>query len=314
MGKTLMCIKLLEILNSGRIYKISELADILETNNRNIIEYKEELEKCGYYIKSIRGRYGGYQLDKSYILPTLKLLSNEKEAILESFNYAMSKQDFIKKNDLSRAIGKVVSSFKIEENNKELIVVDNYKLNMSQELINERYQFIENAIKLQRVIEIEYASLKNGTRTHVLHPYKLFIYNNSWFFLAWNPEVGDVWKFKINRIINFKMLKDKFNVLKTFKAENYFDNNGFASDAKYIHVELIAKGVRKHLLKERIYGKNQSVIDIDAENAKVTLDMQDEEQIISFVLNCGTDVVLLEPKYMVEKVKAKAQEIYKLYE
>ena len=314
MGKTYMCIKLLEILNSGRIYKVSELANMLETNSRNIIKYKEELEECGYYINSIRGKYGGYQLDKNYILPTLKLLPNEKEALIESFNYAMSKQDFIKKNDLSMAVGKIASSFKIEDNTKDLIVVDHYKLNMSQDEINERYEFIEKSIKLKRVIEIEYASIKSGTKTHILHPYKLFIYNNTWFFLAWNPEVGAVWRFKINRILNFKMLKDTFNVLKTFKAEDYIDSNGFICDGHYIHVEFIAKGIRKHLVKERIYGKNQTVIDIDEESAKVTLDMQDEDQIISFVLNCGTDIVILEPKSLIDKVKDKALSIYKLYE
>ena len=32
---------MLELLNTGRIFKAQELADILETNVRNIIEYKK---------------------------------------------------------------------------------------------------------------------------------------------------------------------------------------------------------------------------------------------------------------------------------
>ena len=39
-SKTTLCIRMLQILNSGRIYKVSELANLLETNPRNIIEYK----------------------------------------------------------------------------------------------------------------------------------------------------------------------------------------------------------------------------------------------------------------------------------
>ena len=66
MGKSAMCIQMLQILNSGRVYKASELADLLETNPRNIIEYKKELEEAGYYIISIPGKFGGYQLDKTY--------------------------------------------------------------------------------------------------------------------------------------------------------------------------------------------------------------------------------------------------------
>ncbi len=60
MGKTSNCLKMLQILSSGRVYKGQELADILETNVRNIAEYRTELEMAGYYIEGIPGKYGGY--------------------------------------------------------------------------------------------------------------------------------------------------------------------------------------------------------------------------------------------------------------
>ena len=41
MGKAAMCIKMLQILNTGRVYRISELAELFETNPRNVIEYKK---------------------------------------------------------------------------------------------------------------------------------------------------------------------------------------------------------------------------------------------------------------------------------
>ena len=115
MGKAAMCIQLLEILNTGRIYKISDLASLLETNPRNIVEYKKELEECGYSIVSIPGRYGGYQLEKAGLIPPLKMMEDEKEALIDSFNYALSKKDFLKKDNLIKAIGKISSRVEIEE-------------------------------------------------------------------------------------------------------------------------------------------------------------------------------------------------------
>ena len=44
MNRTALCIRMLELLSTKKIYKISELAELLETNPRNIIEYKKELE------------------------------------------------------------------------------------------------------------------------------------------------------------------------------------------------------------------------------------------------------------------------------
>ena len=57
MSKTSNSIKMLQILNSGRLYKISELADILDTNPRNIIEYKKEIEDCMVVIILISQYY-----------------------------------------------------------------------------------------------------------------------------------------------------------------------------------------------------------------------------------------------------------------
>ena len=53
MGKTSNCLKMLQLLSSGRVYKGQELADILETNVRNIAEYRTELEQAGYFIEGI---------------------------------------------------------------------------------------------------------------------------------------------------------------------------------------------------------------------------------------------------------------------
>ena len=47
MEKTAKCIKMLRILNTGRIYKVKELSDLLETKERNVIDYKEELNFLG---------------------------------------------------------------------------------------------------------------------------------------------------------------------------------------------------------------------------------------------------------------------------
>ena len=41
-----------------------ELAKELETNPRNIREFKKELVTAGYNIQEVKGRYGGYYLDE----------------------------------------------------------------------------------------------------------------------------------------------------------------------------------------------------------------------------------------------------------
>ena len=81
MGKTSNCLKMLQILSSGRVYKGQELADILETNIRNIAEYRTELEMAGYYIEGIPGKYGGYRLITQSVIPTVRLNEAEQRAL-----------------------------------------------------------------------------------------------------------------------------------------------------------------------------------------------------------------------------------------
>lgn len=315
MGKASMCIQLLELLNTGRIYKINELADILETNPRNIIEYKKELEEAGYYINSIPGRYGGYRLNKNVVIPSLRLLPEEKESIIDGFNLLMSESGFLKKDVYSRAFGKISSSIELPDKERGLLSADAYKLFMTEAELKERYSLVEQAIKNKNVIEIEYESIKNGLKKHVLHPYRLVIYNHAWFFLAFNPEVGEIWYFKLNRIAKINILSATFKVWKGFKYEDYFDGDGFKkTNEEYMHVVLKAEGIRKQLLKERLYGKNQRITENDDGSVIIEMDMQNEQQIISFVLSCGSNVKVLEPAKLIYGIKnelAKIEAIYK---
>ena len=141
----------------------------------------------------------------------------------------------------------------------------------------------------------------------------MFLYNNSWFFLAWNPEVGDVWTFKINRIVSWKNHRERFKVWKYFRAENYLNDNAIKSNGEYYKVVYLAKGIRKHLASERIYGKNQIVEEVDADTVKISVEMQNMDLIVSYILSCGDDVEVLEPKLLIEKVKEASKKIIKKY-
>lgn len=318
-----MCIRMLQILNSGRIYKVSELADLLETNPRNIIEYKKELDEIvydsfggsGFYIENIPGRYGGYRLNGNVSIPALQLLLEEKEALIESYNYVLAKKDFIKKKEFISAFSKVLSNIEIEENDKKIKItsIDAYQLTMSESDIQERYRFIEKAIESKRQIEIRYLSLKNGEKTHILDPYHLFLYNNAWFFFAWNPEVGEVWYFKLNRIKAFKLLDKKFTVYKYFRVEDYFDGVNFKKYSTSTHIKFVATGTRALMIKERQYGQNQVVTDNNDGSITVEMDMGNEDQILSFILQGKSEIKLLEPTELVEKVKLELDKISALY-
>ena len=84
MSKISNVLTMIEMLQSGRKYSISELANELEVSERMIRVYKEDLEKAGIYIDTIMGPYGGYVLNQSIRMPVRKFKSKDAK-LLEDY-------------------------------------------------------------------------------------------------------------------------------------------------------------------------------------------------------------------------------------
>ena len=69
MSKISNVLTMLEYLSSGRKYSIQELSEKLEVSPRMIRVYKDEIEKAGIYIDTIKGPYGGYVLNQNINVP-----------------------------------------------------------------------------------------------------------------------------------------------------------------------------------------------------------------------------------------------------
>lgn len=321
MGKAANCIKMLQILNTGRIFKVSELADMLQTNPRNVIEYKEEINSLFDDVDGISrpiiipvyGKNGGYQLNGNAVLPSLKLTDAEKKLFVSIVNYTLSKPDFLKKEAATNLFAKIMSSIEIEDKENKLVSVHKYSFNMEDHEIKKRYEFLDDAIKSHRTIEMSYLSIRSGRKIHTVDPYQLVNYNNAWFFIGWDHDAAEVWYFKLNRIEKYHKLDKKFVVWKFFKAEDYFDDEGLLKQGETFHIELEATGLHAMLLKERRYGKNQTIIYDGPDKTVVTLDMQNKSMIVAFVLGCGSEVKVIKPDWLQREIIKESEKIVSRY-
>ena len=277
------------------------------------MEYKKELEEAGYCITSIPGRFGGYRLDKAELFPSLVLTEDEKKALGEATDYILQKYDFPKKKEFETAMGKVFSNFPGGKRGNSMLVVDRYRPAMTEADAMARYQFLEDAIAAKRAIRITYRSLKNGLIEHILHPYQLVLYNNSWFFLAFNPSAADIWTFKVNRIERYELLDDTFSIASGFKASNYFNQSGLANGGEFIPLKFKASGVHASLLKERIYGRNQKIVQNEDGTVLCELEMQNKDIITNFALGWGKDMKVQSPKWLKDEIRDYADWVHKEY-
>lgn len=83
MSKISNVLSMIELLSTGRKYSIKSLSEALEVSPRQIRTYKDEIEKAGIYIDTIKGPYGGYvlnqniQVPKRFITPTTINISDK---------------------------------------------------------------------------------------------------------------------------------------------------------------------------------------------------------------------------------------------
>ena len=92
MSKVSNALLMLQYLSNGRKYSVNELASLLEVTPRMIRSYKDDLDKAGIYIDTIRGPYGGY------------ILKQRIDFNKEVFNSNLNDNDLVKYNILNKAI------------------------------------------------------------------------------------------------------------------------------------------------------------------------------------------------------------------
>lgn len=313
MGKTAACIKIIQILSCRDIVSTTELAELLETNPRNIREYMKELEIAGYTVESVKGIYGGYRLDKRELLPAVSLTESEKESLLAGISFLKERSDFMDFSEYQDAMGKLMASFASQKELTPVTMIDRFPLAMDKALLQKRYSILAECIEEQVKCEVDYLPASNQLKKHTLHPYKLFFYNGSWFILAWNEKINDFGYYKLNRIENLQKTRNHFTRLKTFQESDYLDSFGMKQNGEYYRVELELRDL-KTVMQERLYGKNQSIEEIDSHRIRFSCDMQNKNMILSFVLSFGSKCRVISPEWLKELVLEELSKTFDLYD
>lgn len=303
MSKTSQCIKLLRILYSRRQpVNITELAGELETNPRNIPEYVKELRLIGFDIEPVHGKYGGYMLNRDSTFPAVRLSDGEREAFMTGYEYLLARNDFMEIENYKKAMQKISSAIVNRDSvMDETMLAHRFPLAMPQQELEKRYFAIQQCILNKTVLEIKYLSQKNEITQRAIHPYKLFMYNNAWFVLGFDESKGAILYFKLNRIQDFSVQHRKFVQLLTYKESDYLDEYGMKNNGEWYPIKLKLTGKYAMLVKERVYGKEQTTEEIDG-GTVLSVKMQNKEDIEKFVLGFGENCEVLEPDWLKMKI------------
>src|ERR1700760_3282647 len=196
---------LLELLQSGGVRTMTELADRLGVEGRTVRRYVDHLVDLGVPVESVRARYGGYRLAPGYRLPPLMLTDEEALAVLLGL-VAGRRSGLMTTSaaDLESAAAKVrrVLPEKLGRRLDALLATAEFTAPSRPVTSPETDVLLTLAEAARRrpPAAVSYTD-RNGHRTErTLHPYGIVVHSGRWYVTAADSASGEVRTFRLDRI------------------------------------------------------------------------------------------------------------------
>ena len=314
MGKVGTAIKMLFMLrNNGRM-KIKDIADRLEVSERQVQEYKDELQQAGIFIESKSGKYGGYQLMNDY---NVNIPLNTMEiAVLENVSDFIESTNNVYSNEYKDILDKIKRSSKVKENDDR--VVDYFYINprrsINREEENKRHRIISDAYITNRKLNIKYKSINSKPGERIVHPYGIYTYNGDTYMIAFCEKRNEMRDFKICRIIDIDILDEKYKRDENFNFGEYTKNSIGNFKGKEIDIHLIIEDPFATIVSEKIMSENQVITEIDENTIDFRASVKGYEQIKSWIFGMGKYVKVIEPKKLADEILEDAKNMVSKYE
>ncbi len=212
---TARVLTLLELLQSGGIRTVAELAGRLQVDERTVRRYVDHLIDLDVPVESVRGRYGGYRLAPGYRLPPLMLSDDEALAVLlgliagrragwltvtgTASETATAKIRRVLPERLTRRLDAVLDSLAFTAPPGGTAAPE------SAVLLS-----IADAIRHHRPLSIRYTAGDGRRSARTLHPYGLVVHSGRWYVTGADPGIGEDRTFRLDRIADARTLPGSF--------------------------------------------------------------------------------------------------------
>lgn len=306
MNRTALAIRMLLILKTRTYIKKAELAEMLETNPRNIIELKKELETAGYVIEVTNGPFGGYTLVDSTLFPLASLSEEERRAVLVAAPFLLTSKEPLFGDEFKKAMEKILANEKIMEP-IQIATTAGWQLAMNKETLQQYLSILSSAILSSKRVEMIYKPQNKSSKQYLIEPRELVQVNGLWYVLCQDNQKG-LSTYKINRIEKITISDRSFRADEDFLVKKAITPYGH-NVSRPIHCVFHIKN--REYLTEYVFGENQKVDWISDEAFILSVDLRGEHSIMQFILQLGSDCEVIEPKELKGKVH---QEIIRMTE
>ncbi|MEU7316941.1 WYL domain-containing protein [Streptomyces sp. NPDC007083] len=224
---------LLELLQSGGIRPVAELADRLGVDGRTVRRYVGQLIDLDVPVETVRGRYGGYRLAPGHRLPPLMLSDDEALAVLLGLvagsraglttaagtagETAAAKVRRVLPRHVARRLDTVLESLAFTSAPGEFTTPD------AEVLLT-----VADAVRHRRPLSIGYRDRHGRRSERTLHAYGIVAHAGRWYVTGRDPGIEEDRTLRLDRIESARSLPGTFGIpAGTDPAQRVLD--GFAT-------------------------------------------------------------------------------------
>ncbi len=270
-----------------------ELAARFEVSVRTIYRDIDALSSAGIPVYAETGRNGGIHLLGDFVLNKAIISEQEKQEILSALQGLAVVRSGYQKDTLEKL------SALFNTKSVDWIEVDFSRWG-EKPRDNNKFEEIKTAIIHNRCIKITYAGAYGRGDARVIQPLKLFYKSKDWYLKAYCRLKQDFRIFKINRILEWELLEERFLPM-TFPEMDL-------NQQSYNNIMLrFPKELAYRVYDE--FDLNQIEVEQNGE-LTVTADMPEDDWLIGYLLSFGAQVEIIEPVHLKNIIAKKAKEIY----
>jgi predicted DNA-binding transcriptional regulator YafY len=219
---TARVLALLELLQSGGIRTVAELADRLDVDERTVRRYVDHLVDLDVPVESVRGRYGGYRLAPGFRMPPLMLTDDEALAVLLGLvggrrsgllagsdpagETAAAKIRRVLPRRLAHRLDAVLESLAFTGPAGGAAAPPGGAAAPDSAVLLS----IADAVRQHRPVSIRYTARDGRRSERTLHPHGLVVHSGRWYVTGAVPAIGADRTLRLDRIDDVRVLPGSF--------------------------------------------------------------------------------------------------------
>lgn len=279
-----------------------ELAERFHVSTRTIYRDIDTLSLAGIPIYSLKGNGGGIGLLKNYTIDKSLLSEKEQKDII----FALQSINALKFPDDDGVLNKISALFKNVSNTNWIEVDFSYWGSHPKE--KTKFTYLKEAILTKTVISFEYVSSYGEKTNRNIEPLRLVFKGHSWYVQGYCKSKQDFRTFRISRMKNIQLCNETFTreIPNNLQIESHNSKQNQMVSLKLKFASEIAYRIYDDFEEDQIeYGDDNTFI--------VTIDYPFDEWVIGYILSFGSFVEVLEPDFIKDIIKKRAQNIMEIY-